>query len=162
MCDYSLYATPNRLADEGEQLVLYRFGTGSLGFASALELKVQQTQTERQSFWAGVKAILSPRRCEAVTAICIPPGSRLKLTEVPKEVQMRLHVMTSETVSFTEISTRSYSYRDALVLSNGRSVLLQDLPEGLKAEVESLSPEMPEFEEVYTMAFAPAARLAAR
>lgn len=28
MCDYSLAHVPNRLAVEGEELVVYRFGTG--------------------------------------------------------------------------------------------------------------------------------------
>ena len=34
MCDYSLMAVPNRLAQEGEDLVTHRFPTGSLGLAS--------------------------------------------------------------------------------------------------------------------------------
>ena len=34
MCDYSLMAVPNRLAEDGEDLVVYRFPTGSLGLAS--------------------------------------------------------------------------------------------------------------------------------
>jgi hypothetical protein len=38
MCDYSLQGGPNRLAVEGEQLVTYRFPTGSVGLA-ALYLK---------------------------------------------------------------------------------------------------------------------------
>ena len=149
MCDYSLYATPNRLAEDGEELVLYRFGTGSMGFASALDLEMQETQAQREGFWTAVKALFSPRRCEGVTAVCIPPGSRLRLTETPKDLQTRLRIGATEVVSFTEISAWSYSYRDALVLSNGRCVLLQDLPEGLRASVLSLSPETPEIEEAY-------------
>jgi hypothetical protein len=31
MCDYSLAGVPNRLAVEGEQLVVHRFPTGSVG-----------------------------------------------------------------------------------------------------------------------------------
>jgi len=34
MCDYSLACFPNRLAVEGEQLVVHRFQTGALGLAS--------------------------------------------------------------------------------------------------------------------------------
>jgi hypothetical protein len=33
MCDYSLSHFPNRLAVAGEELVVYRFNTGTLGFA---------------------------------------------------------------------------------------------------------------------------------
>ena len=34
MCDYSLAGLPSRLAVEGEQLVVHRFPTGTLGLAS--------------------------------------------------------------------------------------------------------------------------------
>jgi hypothetical protein len=34
MCDYSLAGVPNRLAVEGEELVVHRFPTGALGLAS--------------------------------------------------------------------------------------------------------------------------------
>ena len=34
MCDYSLADVPNRLAEEGEQLVAWRFSTGSMGLTS--------------------------------------------------------------------------------------------------------------------------------
>lgn len=152
MCDYSLYATPNRLAEEGEELVLYRFGTGTIGFASALDLKMQEIQSERQGFWSGVKALLSPRQCPGLPAICIPPGTRLRLTDVPSDMQSELRIGATETVASTEISSRSYSFRDALVLPNGTCVLLQDLPEGLHATVLSLSPETAaESEEVYAL-----------
>jgi hypothetical protein len=33
MCDYSLHTFPNRLAADGEDLVVYRFGAESLGLA---------------------------------------------------------------------------------------------------------------------------------
>jgi hypothetical protein len=34
MCDYSLAHYPNRLAVEGEQLVVHRFSSGTVGLAS--------------------------------------------------------------------------------------------------------------------------------
>jgi len=34
MCDYSLAGNPNRLAVEGEELVVHPFPTGALGLAS--------------------------------------------------------------------------------------------------------------------------------
>ena len=39
MCDYSLAGLRTRLAVEGEELVLYRFPTGSLGLTSPAELE---------------------------------------------------------------------------------------------------------------------------
>ena len=38
MCDYSLHTYPNRLAADGEDLVVHRFGAGSLGLASPADL----------------------------------------------------------------------------------------------------------------------------
>jgi len=35
MCDYSLAHFPNRLAVEGEQLIVHRFDSGTLGLAPA-------------------------------------------------------------------------------------------------------------------------------
>ena len=39
MCDYSLHGIKNRLADEGETLVVHRFYTGSKGLTSPEYLK---------------------------------------------------------------------------------------------------------------------------
>lgn len=154
MCDYSLYATPNRLAQEGEDLVIHKFGTGSVGFASASDLVELESQSkcEPDGFWAAIKGLLSPQRSTRLPAICVPPGTRLLLGEVPRTVQTSLCVEPSEIVVFIELSSRSYSYRDALLLPNGTRVLLQDLPEGIHAIVLStspVSPAQPEQAEVY-------------
>ena len=42
MCDYSLLAIPNRLAVSGEELIVHRFEAGSVGLASALDLRKRQ------------------------------------------------------------------------------------------------------------------------
>lgn len=154
MCDYSLYTIPNRLANEGEDLVLHRFATGTLGFASLSDLAQQEIQTRNQpaGFWPAVKAFFAPRRCASLPAVCIAPGTRLLLTEVPKTVQHTLCIGCPELVVFTELSNRSYSYRDALQFPNGTRVLLQDLPEGIHATVLSTVPEFsvdPVHAEVY-------------
>jgi hypothetical protein len=143
MCDYSLYTIPNRLADEGEELVLHRFATGTLGFASVSDLAQQEIQMKDRpaGFWPAVKAFFAPRRCAQLPAVCIPPGTHLYLDDVPKAVQNSLCVRCPELVLFTELSNRSYSYRDALLLPNGTRVLLQDLPEGIHATVLSTVPE---------------------
>ena len=39
MCDYSLHGLPNRLAEEGEELVAHRFITGAIGLTSPAELR---------------------------------------------------------------------------------------------------------------------------
>ena len=67
MCDYSLAGVPNRLAEEGEQLVACRFSTGSMGLtsgdASLWRLWFKQTP-----------------------AVCVPPGARLLLHDIPKDL----------------------------------------------------------------------------
>lgn len=143
MCDYSLYTTQNRLAEEGEELVLHRFATGTLGFASVSDLAERETlsKCEPDSFWAAMKALLSPKKSTQLPAICIPPETRLLLGDVPRTVQAALCIGCAEVVVFTEISSRSYSYRDALLLPNGTRVLLQDLPEGIHAIVLFTPPE---------------------
>jgi hypothetical protein len=142
MCDYSLYTLPNRLAAEAEELVLHKFETGTLGFASAVDLSRSEVQkSETDSFWTAIKNRLSCRRRSRCPAICIPPGARLLLTDIPRPVQMRLRIGPCEVATLTELSDQSYSYRDALLLPNNTRVLLQDLPPGIHAVVLSLSPE---------------------
>jgi hypothetical protein len=143
MCDYSLYTVANRLAEQGEELVLHRFTTGTLGFTSASDLLEAERviQTGPETFWGRIKHWLLGPGATSVPAVCVPPGARLLLTELSRKVQTSLRVGPSEIVVFTEISDSSYSYRDAVLLPNGTRVLLQDLPEDLHAVVLSTSSE---------------------
>lgn len=140
MCDYSLYVEQNRLAKEGEQLALYRFDSGSIGFASVSDLEAEATRRNNKSgFWQTLKEVLFCEQSIRLPAVCIPPGARLLLTNVPESTQKALQIGASEVVVVTEITSHSYAYRDALVLPNQTSVLLQDLSEGIRAVVLSLS-----------------------
>lgn len=56
MCDYSLAHIPNRLAVEGEQLVVHRFETHTLGLTPA-----------HRRLW---DILLHPNP----PAVCVPPG----------------------------------------------------------------------------------------
>src|SRR5437899_13064216 len=78
MCDYSLAGLPSRLAVEGEQLVVHRFPTGSLGLASPCP---------SVSRWRATKQI---------PAVCIPPGARLLLRDIPKGLQQQFSVRGTE------------------------------------------------------------------
>lgn len=141
MCDYSLYNVRNRLAEEGEELVLHRFDTGSLGFASACDLQAEASRKQGNcGFWSTLKEWILPMRPATLPAICIPPGAALLITDIPVKVQERLCIGPTEVAVFTEVSARAYSYRDALELPNKTHVLLQDLTEGIRAIVLSLSP----------------------
>jgi hypothetical protein len=141
MCDYSLMAVPNRLAQEGEELVAHRFPTGSLGLASPADVKRVATPPirARRSFWCAVREFFNPPRVDAVAAVCIPPGARLQLQDIPARLQHELGVGPVENVTFTQLTAAVNTYRDAVRFCNGREVRLQDLREGLRVTVVDLS-----------------------
>jgi hypothetical protein len=121
MCDYSLTGIPNRLAAEGEALVIRRFRTGSVGLASPCAFA---------SGWWSIKQ--SP-------AVCIPPGARLRLHDIPGPVRKQCNVGMTEEVTFVQLSATEYQFRDAVRFNNGREILLQMLKEGMRVDVLSLS-----------------------
>lgn len=143
MCDYSLYAFNSRLAKDGEELMVYRFPTGSLGFAASCDVAVdRKRRNERTSAWAQFKEWLAPRKSCELSAVCVPPGARLLLVGVPRSLQNRLCICATEPVTFAQRSSQMYTYRDCVRFMTGAQVLLQELPEGLRAVVLST-----EFEE---------------
>src|SRR5690242_10436563 len=128
MCDYSLMAVPNRLAREGEELVTYRFPTGSLGLASPADIERASTaQPASQPIWTRIKAFFNPPNTDPVCAVCIPPGARLELQGLSPRLQRELNAGPSEAVTFTQLTAAANSYRDAVRFCNGRELRLQDL-----------------------------------
>ena len=141
MCDYSLMAVPNRLAQEGEDLVAHRFPTGSLGLTSPADLKraADPSQPARKNVWCAIREFFNPPKTEPVPAVCIPPGARLQLQDIPVRLQHELCVGPVEDVTFTQLTAAVNSYRDAVRFSNGREVRLQELREGQRVRVLDLS-----------------------
>jgi hypothetical protein len=141
MCDYSLMAVPNRLAQEGEELVTYRFPTGSLGMASPHDVarSVTAAAPARKSFFSMLKEFFNPPVACTVPAVCIPPGARLRVQGLPERLQQSLAVQPNEEVTFTQLSAAAHTYRDALHFANGRDVRLQELSEGMRVMVVDLS-----------------------
>lgn len=141
MCDYSLCGLPNRLAIEGEELVVHKFQTGSMGLAPQAELAAQTPPSPKppQTFWERVKTVFDyPSPPVAATAVCIPPGAQLILKGIPRDLQRRWKIGEEECVFFVETNALPHHYRDAVRLSNGTEVLLQSLQEGMVVEVLSL------------------------
>ena len=120
MCEYSLAYFPSRLAVEGELLVVRRFPCGTMGLTAA-----------RRS----LKQMLFPG---ATCAVCVPPGARLLLRDIPESLQRRFRIRPAEEVTFVQQSAEAFTYRDAVRFSNGREVLLQRLEKGLRVRVLSL------------------------
>jgi len=141
MCDYSLYTVNNRLAFESDDLVLHRFDTGSLGFCAVSELRQEMDRGALARGWSSFMRWLFPRKKCGLTAVCVPPGARLLISEVPKNARPGFELLEMESVEFTQLSEMSYAYRDALRLPDGKTVLLQKLPEGLRATVMALAAE---------------------
>ena len=141
MCDYSLYAIPNRLAVEGEELVVHRFATGSIGLASASDLKANQPAQENRKggFWRELKKLFDLSPACTVPAVCVPPGAHLILKDIPVEVRKPYGIEAEEGVMFTQLTAAANTYRDALRFYNGRNLRLQDLQEGQRLEVLSLA-----------------------
>src|SRR5580704_1893115 len=126
MCDYSLCGIPNRLAAEGEELVVHKFSTGSMGLASPADLPVCEARKEpapRKTVWQHFKSFFEPSRQPAVApAVCIPPGAHLILKDIPCDLQKQYRVNQEEGVLFTQISADVNSYRDAIRFNNGCQV----------------------------------------
>ena len=56
MCDYSLQGIRNRLAEQGEILVVHRFQTGSKGLTSA---QISQSCRKPKTWMAALKQLFS-------------------------------------------------------------------------------------------------------
>jgi hypothetical protein len=130
MCDYSLTGIRNRLAVEGERLVVHRFHTGAVGLASPADLGPAGLSRWRSVLY----------REETACAVCIPPGARLVLRDIPERRQVLWGVRPEEEVIFVQLSLEAYQPRDAVRFGNGREILLRELREGQRVEVLSLAP----------------------
>jgi hypothetical protein len=144
MCDYSLHGLPNRLARDGEELVAHRFSTGAIGLTSPAEIcsAVNSVNaSKKKNFWSAIKALVLPPVWPEAPAVCIPPGARLRLRDIPVNLQNELGVAPEETVTFTQTTAMANAYHDAVRFENGRQVLLQVLKEGQRVCVLSLASE---------------------
>ena len=131
MCDYSLAAMRTRLAVDGEELVAYRFPTGSIGLTSPEELERCKPEVYGWQSRFDVQSV--------PCAVCIPPGARLFLRDIPERLRRQLGVGTSEEVVFTQKSASTGRHRDAVLFQNNQEALLQRLDPGQRVYVRSLS-----------------------
>lgn len=120
MCDYSLTEMRSRLAADGDQLLVHRFPSGSLGMKPA------------RCRW---REVLFP---STVTAVCVPPGARLQLQDIPAHLGSQLGVGAEETVTFVQKSLEAYQHRDAVRFANGAELMLQELTPGQRVAVLSV------------------------
>ena len=129
MCDYSLAEVRTRLAVEGEDLTVYRFPTGTLGFTSPSEL-AQLPELRGWRSWFSVRQV--------PCAVCIPPGARLMLCDIPSRLRSGLGLGVEEEVAFIQVGMDAGRHRDAVRFRNNQELLLQRLAEGQRARVVSM------------------------
>lgn len=136
MCDYSLHGIPNRLAEEGEVLVVHRFYTGSKGLTSPEYLK---STAQSKGLLAALKRMFAaqPKAC----AVCVPDGAKLMIYGISPKLQETHGFNSTETVIFRQLSAEAHTYRDAVEFKNGARVRLQELEDGQHVEVLALSSE---------------------
>ena len=136
MCDYSLHGVRNRLAEEGEVLVVHRFVTGSKGLTSPEYLK----PTGQSKGWiAGLRKFFAIEN--QACAVCVPDGARLMVYGIPQRLQAAHGLSSDEAVTFRQLSLDVQTYRDAMEFKNGVRVRLQEFDEGQRVEVLALSSE---------------------
>jgi hypothetical protein len=146
MCDYSLHGIKNRLANEGEQLFIHKFHTGSKGLASVTDLRNLEKPAPGAGVWARFKCWVENQRRwinedinKAIPAVCIPPGARLLVDGIPSPMQKQFGVGPREEVTFTQLTAEPFRYHDAIRFANGQETLLQKLYEGLRMDVLCLA-----------------------
>lgn len=142
MCDFSRTHIPTDFAKDGDDLVCYRFRNAMIGFARAadLEPRAVSESAHRKGFWAELKEPLFPPDPWTPPAICVPPGARLILMDIPESMREQLDVGRVEEVSVTEIAALK-EHLDAVQFDNRRQVPVRSLLEGQRVRVLSISPE---------------------
>ena len=135
MCDYSLHGIENRLAKEGETLLVHQFNTGSKGLTSPEYLKPTAPLKDLLAFLKRMILTSGPKEC----AVCIPDGAQLKLEGISQELQEAYHLSAVEIVTLRLLSANFATYRDAVEFGNGVRIRLQELNEGLRMQVQAVS-----------------------
>jgi hypothetical protein len=146
MCDYSLHGVKNRLANEGAQLFVHKFHTGSKGLASVTDLRNLEKTPPGAGVWARFKCWVENRQRWinddmkiALPAVCIPPDARLNVDGIPSPIQKQFGIGRHEEVTFVQLTAEPFKYRDAIRFNNGQEALLQRLSDGLRMDVLSLT-----------------------
>jgi hypothetical protein len=138
MCDYLLMGMPNRLARKGEELVTFRFWTGSLGLIAVPVCAHANSVQAGSGFWSKVEALFRGTAARKVLAVYVPPGARLSLRDIPRTLQRSLSVSPNEEVTFMQLTPVGNTFRDAFRFKNGAELLLQRLNKGQRVKVLEL------------------------
>jgi hypothetical protein len=144
MCDQFSHTHPNRLALTGEHLLVHRFPCSTIGLASPADLSSPfPVQQGWRRWWEWIKAKWTWRHSALlIPAVCVPPGSRLIVHDIPEDLQKELRLHKTETATFDQLSTDESSHLDALRFAKGEVVPFDRLSPGQRVEVLSLEPAL--------------------
>jgi hypothetical protein len=147
MREDSPFSSLHRLAQTGELVVTHRFATGAIGFAPAGEVDALDANPVKvdEGLWA-LMGRLFPKRAtpaEGVTIIWIPPGSRLRVSQLPDESAQTALFTPLEEMTFLELDAAEHRYRDALRLRSGGILPLQCVEEGVCFQIISTESKEP-------------------
>ena len=110
MCDYSVVAQNQRDYRAGERLIVTQFGPFTRGMASPGDLDTA--------------VCIRDQACLVVSGL-LPWGFRREYNLSKGELN----------AIFMQLPNREETHRDALMFENGRTILVNDLPLGLKMDV---------------------------
>ena len=114
MCDFSVVAKNQRDYRAGEELVITQLGPHTKGTTSPSDL---------------------------TTAVCLRSGACLLIPELPQRIRQDYELPDGGVSAiFMQLPNREYAHRDALVFSNGRTSLMNELPIGLRLVVSQDRP----------------------
>src|SRR5262249_15630601 len=99
MCDYSLHGIRNRLAEQGEVLIVHQFHTGSKGLTSP---EYRKANSQPQGFLSALKRLFAGE--PEVCAVCIPDGAKLTLRGISPRQQETYGLSSDEAVTFRQLS----------------------------------------------------------
>lgn len=121
ICDYSLELYRSRPAQVEENLTLHRFPSGTLGFVG--------------KSGAGDDV-------DKETACCLIAGATITLSGISEPVCKAFDLQPVEEATFTKLDVTGHAHKDALLFGNGRTVLLQSINPGARAQVTGNTSEL--------------------
>ena len=140
MCDYSLMKHfESRLGKVGENVHLKTFPTGTKGFVATKP--EAQTETAWRRFCRGIRAWFAAPRAATDCVVCFPHGAKLRLHGLTGHALTETGGNADPAVTFVQFGFRTNQHRDGLRFPNGAQLLLQELPEKLRATVISMGGE---------------------
>ena len=118
-------------------LVSGRIGGARVGLGSS---KKTRRRVQRHGLWPKLKQFFNPPDVPVIPAVCIPPGARLLVRDIPAGLQRECGFQKDmgEAV-FTQITAAVNTFRDAVRFQNGSEVLLQRFAEGQRVRVLTLA-----------------------